>query len=388
MSELITTSTHTNTRFQLLVTVSALALFAATAPQTAMAEDSNRPTVWIELGGQLERMTNGREVFAPPFLGEFDPAVFEPVLPLQRPSRFSNGAEGKISFRPNDADWVFSASLRYGRSNGRKEASQRLPATKFPFHLITGELVEGYASPPLHLNAKTENTERHLVVDFQAGKDVGLGLFAGHGASLLSLGMRFAQFTSGNKTTIDGVPDFTVIGDDVKYGGVFKSHHRFAGNTDIESSFHGIGPSLSWDSSARILGRGDDSEVTFDWGINGAVLFGRQKVTGERNITGSHYKSMQYFPNFKYHPSKQAIQYSGVASSYHHPNRINRSRSVIVPNIGGFAGLSYRYSNAKLSLGYRADFFFGAMDGGIDTRKTTDRNFYGPFAAISVGLGG
>jgi hypothetical protein len=67
---------------------------------------------------------------------------------------------------------------------------------------------------------------------------------------------------------------------------------------------------------------------------------------------------------------------------------MDRSRSVIVPNVGGFAGLSYRYSNAKLSLGYRADFFFGAMDGGIDTRKTYDRNFYGPFATISVGLGG
>jgi hypothetical protein len=56
--------------------------------------------------------------------------------------------------------------------------------------------------------------------------------------------------------------------------------------------------------------------------------------------------------------------------------------------VGGFAGVSFRYSRAKLSLGYRADFFFGAMDGGIDTRATYDRNFYGPFATISIGLGG
>ena len=65
-----------------------------------------------------------------------------------------------------------------------------------------------------------------------------------------------------------------------------------------------------------------------------------------------------------------------------------RSRSITVPNIGGFAGLSYRYDSAKLSFGYRADFFFGAMDGGIDTRKTYDRNFYGPYATLSIGLGG
>ncbi|HVP85004.1 MAG TPA: hypothetical protein VMS78_09800 [Rhizomicrobium sp.] len=43
---------------------------------------------------------------------------------------------------------------------------------------------------------------------------------------------------------------------------------------------------------------------------------------------------------------------------------------------------------AKVSLGYRADFFFGAMDGGIDTRESYNRNFYGPYASISIGLGG
>jgi hypothetical protein len=33
-------------------------------------------------------------------------------------------------------------------------------------------------------------------------------------------------------------------------------------------------------------------------------------------------------------------------------------------------------------------YFLGAMDGGIDARKTYDRNFHGPFATISIGLGG
>ena len=63
-----------------------------------------------------------------------------------------------------------------------------------------------------------------------------------------------------------------------------------------------------------------------------------------------------------------------------------RSRNVTVPNIGGFAGLSFKYPNAKVSLGYRADFFFGAVDGGIDARKTYDRSFYGPYATVSIGL--
>jgi hypothetical protein len=66
----------------------------------------------------------------------------------------------------------------------------------------------------------------------------------------------------------------------------------------------------------------------------------------------------------------------------------NRKRMVTVPNIGGFAGLSWRYANAKVSFGYRADEFFGAMDGGIDSYKAKNRGFFGPFANISIGLGG
>lgn len=42
----------------------------------------------------------------------------------------------------------------------------------------------------------------------------------------------------------------------------------------------------------------------------------------------------------------------------------------------------------KISAGYRADFFFGAMDGGLDSRRTEDEKFYGPFATVSIGLGG
>jgi len=41
-----------------------------------------------------------------------------------------------------------------------------------------------------------------------------------------------------------------------------------------------------------------------------------------------------------------------------------------------------------VSFGYRADFFLGAMDGGIDTRRSGDVDFWGPFATVSVGLGG
>ncbi len=47
-----------------------------------------------------------------------------------------------------------------------------------------------------------------------------------------------------------------------------------------------------------------------------------------------------------------------------------------------------RYSNAKISFGYRADEFFGAMDGGQETAKKYNRGFAGPYLNLSVGFGG
>jgi hypothetical protein len=76
-----------------------------------------------------------------------------------------------------------------------------------------------------------------------------------------------------------------------------------------------------------------------------------------------------------------------AADSAYPPVNRTRSRMVVIPNIGGFAALSYRFPNAKLSAGYRADFFFGARDSGFETRSTADVGFHGPFATISIGLG-
>jgi len=124
-----------------------------------------------------------------------------------------------------------------------------------------------------------------------------------------------------------------------------------------------------------LIGNPDAGAVTFDWGLNGAVLFGRQHVTGSHE-TMAHHGSRQH------NSGALPTLYPTVS------HNTSRSRSVVVPNIGGFAGFSLRFPNAKVSLGYRVDAFFGAMDGGIDTRKTYDRDFYGPFATISIGLGG
>jgi len=70
------------------------------------------------------------------------------------------------------------------------------------------------------------------------------------------------------------------------------------------------------------------------------------------------------------------------------PSGAVSSRSVVVPNVGAFAGVTYRIHDFKISAGYRADFFFNAMDGGNDARKSEKIGNYGPFMSVSIGLGG
>jgi len=364
MSELVNASACGKSyRGKLLTTVCGLTLVTAFG---ASADGVDHPTVWIELGSQLEQVNGRAETFVPAFLEKFDHLGFDPISPVQRPSRYAIGGEGKVSFEPKGSEWVLSAAVRYGRSNGQKALYQKLPQATPGFHF-----------PPYHLNATASDREGHLILDFQAGKDVGLGGLSSKISSTLSMGVRFAQFTARQKAAMDGMPSHFQSGTNLKYG-VKTTHHRFYGSLDVERSFRGVGPSITWDSTVPLL-RADDDGINLDWGINGAVLFGRQKVSGEAALSGLYYKTFIKIP---------AQLTSGIASSYHHRVNLGRSRSVIVPNVGGFAGISFRYAAAKISLGYRADLFFGAMDGGLDSRKTYDRNFYGPYASISIGLGG
>ncbi len=121
MSELIDTR---NLRAQawLLTSVSMCALLSGViASPNAVAAEDGHPTVWIELGGQLERADTPQQLFTPPFFNGAPAAVLSPMVDAQKPSQYAIGGEGKITLEPNGSDWVFSASVRYGRSNGTRK---------------------------------------------------------------------------------------------------------------------------------------------------------------------------------------------------------------------------------------------------------------------------
>ncbi len=363
MSELITTSARADAKLNLLVTVSALALIAnAASPVVANAEDNDRPTVWIELGGHLERVEGQSAVFAPAFIADNAGApAFAKGTPIiaQALPRYAKGFEGTISLQPSGSAWLMSAGIVYGRSNGHKRVQYQTPGKPLPGY-FAGLPAYDPAKNVAFTDTRSKDAEQHLIVDFKAGRDVGLG------SSTLSLGVRFAQFTSEKTASMRVRPD---IHFSPFFGAKYMTTYAASGKS--ERSFTGIGPSISLDGSSKLAGDSRKS-LTFDWGASGALLFGRQKAEVSEGISETQWQVVGL-----YHTN--VVENRTIP----HPPRRN---SKVVPNLGAFAGLSVRYTNAKISLGYRADFFFGAMDTGIDSGHSEAVSFHGPYAKISVGL--
>jgi len=371
-------------RRQLLGTVSAVALLSVLpGMKQAHAEDADRPTVWLELGWHFDKVDGIGDLFHAPFMDALTAAGFSSTLKPQQILSYGYGGEGKISFQPEGSDWIFSASVRYGRSHGRAGNHQQTtpaPGKFFESYPAYSFYLSGSRSPDAarFSDFSASNNETNAIADFQAGKDVGLGRFGNDGTSSFALGVRYAQLASKSGVSIKGDPDFHWRYPTRHFGGFyarnavehFSTYVAYARN---ERKFQGIGPSISWDASAALAGNPDDGEITFDWSANAAALFGRQRARGNSDVTDRYWDD-QYFYG------------SRAKSVYDHPLNHNRSRSLVVPNVGGSVGMSFRFTNTKLSIGYRGDFFFGAIDGGIDTRNETTRGFYGPFASISVGV--
>jgi len=380
MSE-FTNAKTANFRWQLLVTVSAMALFGAVCKADdarASDDDSNRPTLWIELGGQLSRLDEPQEVFNPAIAGD-RPSMFSLSQKFERLPLYSLDENAGLSFEPEGSDWVMSATIRYGRSGSNKHVHQQTVPASEPITHSGVPLPTSQAKPEQPLAArfadtKVDNDESHLIVDFQAGKDVGLGMFGG--SATINLGVRFAQFDTKSTIALKSNPDFH-FSNKYAYGYKiprYQIYHSYDAGLKATRSFHGVGPLLSWNASTPVKGRPQNGELDFDWGVNAALLFGRQKAQV------SHHATEQYHPKAKYAQRYTVTQYAITPPA--------RERAVIVPNIGGFAGITYRIQNFKVSAGYRADLFFGAMDGGIDTARKENVGFYGPFASVSIGIGG
>jgi hypothetical protein len=381
MSELINLPDRSeNFRRGLFTNVSILALMSmawASSGGSATAADEDQPTVWIELGGQFEQVNTAQQPLLPPFVDQTPPADRIPLIDGQKAPRYGVGGEGAITFEPNGTNWVFSATARYGRSNGTRHPHQQTPIPYVKRYLGT----QLYAQPAdeLYGDAQSQFGESHLTIDFKAGKDVGLGLFGRGAQSVISAGIRYAQFSSSADVSLHARPYYKMGEKHAKYP-FYKTYgfvrHTYSATFQAKRNTHAIGPSVSWDGSLPVMGNSSDATLNVDWGLNAAILFGRQRAHVKHQTYGYHFTHVSRLGGY-------------LTGSYLRPAvDVSRARSVTIPNLGASAGLTLKFVNAEVSLGYRADFFFGATDNGIDTAHSTNVGFYGPFATISIGLGG
>ena len=370
-------------RWQLMTTVSVAVLLGAACGSisaNAADQEANRPTVWLELGAQLDHIDGQGDSFPVGFLARNpDSVVLQPTTPLQaqRPVPLAFAGEGKISIQPDGSNWVFSAVVNYGRSNNFRHVDHQTNGTH-PLVFYNGLPSGNIRGTDDFSDTQVNHQESHTILDFSAGKDVGLGLFGNNSSSVLSLGVRFAQFSSKATFDVRARPDLQTKYITNPTGNrrvPLLYFHTYHDQGVASRSFRGIGPSLSLSGSTSLVGSPQGGQVGVDWGANAALLFGKQKTHVQ------HQESGHYF-------SKLVQLGRPYLVTYEHSGGHVNARSVTVPNVGGFAAATYRIEDFKVSLGYRADFFFGAVDVGIDTRKSETLGFYGPFASISVGLGG
>lgn len=355
--------TRAGFRKHLLTSASTLALMASIyGAREARAEDTDHPTVWIEVGGGFEQISAGETSWLPPNL---IPPISNPQpMPFGKLPAMGLDIDFGLSFTPENSDWVYSASISYGRAQrGPKHSHDQT----YQFHSFFYYFKSKYVPDSYNFSdASQKSHSSRGIIDFKAGKDIGLGSMGGK--SVINAGIRILKLNEraeGHFTAFTNAPAKYDPGEIAHKAGLLATH-----------SFSGIGPSISWDASAPLVGSLADG-FSIDWGANAAILFGRQKTD-----VSLHAKNIQYYHGSNY--------MSGVPVTLYHfsPPPMQRSKTVVVPNVGGFAGLSWRLPNAKVSLGYRADFFFGAIDGGLTTSQKETRGFYGPFASVSIGIGG
>ena len=332
----------------------------------------------------MERIDGGEVRFAPPFILASPRPGPETISPLASNAIPGTASDLKENSRSNRKVRTGCFPLRPLRPDQRqKHVHQQSYPKSFPS--IGSAFGKVLAAQFIDTKALSDGSD--AVLDFQAGKDVGLGMFGASGSSTVSLGIRFAQFSSKSNIMLKSDPDWHFNYRYFSFANSHPSHlatphhfpfgqsfHSNAGSAGTTRSFRGVGPSLAWNASQPVLGNPQTVDVALDWGLNAALLFGRQKAAVHHQTT-AHFHPYEYL-------------FKPAYTLYQHSADHQRMRTIIVPNIGGFVGASLQFVNAKVSFGYRADFFLGAMDEGIDTRKISDRNFYGPFATISIGFGG
>ena len=226
----------------------------------------------------------------------------------------------------------------FGASDTEKRSAAQ------PYNVLGGLIYASYYSG----TGRAEHSEHHLIVDFEARRDIGLGSESVEVTA--KAGLRFGYFDAETDTTFSTPGSYLLF-------------------EDRNSRFIGVGPMFGFDARAPL---GDSFQL--DFSAAGALLLGDQQT---RVVTNQ--------------PVGGIIV--GNTSDNNH-------RFDVVPMVEASAALGFAVpgTSATLSMGVRFEAWFGVYDqktkfdpfnpGGTLGKKNAHRYSLGPFIRLEIPLNG
>jgi iron complex outermembrane recepter protein len=335
----------------------------------------------LELDGYYGRFSQNHERFSPPIDNLFN-SSFPSHDDAQRDLDWGAGGGGKLTYGIGQGRWNISAAIRYGRALGQTEAhaKQALP----DFCVTLGPNYGCYNPTELHgkynfYDAIAHNGESHAIADFMVGREFGIGSRSRRPVtSEVSLGLGYVELRSSADLVLHDRPDYYFPANET-YPDITYSHvHHLNAEMQADRKFKGAGPAMAWNGAMALAGNADAvGRVDLTAGLGGSILFGRQKTRVHEHEMGVYSGG----------PLGQISKYV-LPSPYNTAQDHLRTKSATVPGLNASLGLSYELGRMKLDGGYRWERYFKAIDAGLETRKTYDRSFDGPYFKVSVGFGG
>ncbi|MGE5501190.1 MAG: Lpg1974 family pore-forming outer membrane protein, partial [Ignavibacteriales bacterium] len=312
-------------------------------------------------------------------------------LDTQNDLGWGSGGGAKLTWQPDPTGWNLSAAIRYGRAHGAtqrhsKQALDQICISAYGLDVcddpssgniyLNGHLYHSAGNKYNYTDTRARNEEGHTIVDFEVGKDVGLGVVSSRLTSHLDAGLRYADLKSSSAAVLHGRPDLYLNLLYLKYPPHF---HKFGADIVAQRKFEGVGPVVNFDTDLRLFGAPDAAgQVDLELGLGGGVLFGRQTA----HVRGRQYGA--YRSGFL----TVNIDAFDLSPPYNDAIDLSRSKNVSVPTVNANLGLSYTLGGVKVSGGYRMERYYKVIDGGYMERKAYDRNVDGVYAKVSIGFGG
>ena len=282
-----------------------------------------------------------------------------------------HGASGDVaaSYTPALSAWSFGIHAQFGHSRTKRaEHSSTETATKSRAHACsttTPTTPTGLGSPPASPGLRpaiacnthgTQNIKRrekqarnssHFILDFEVGKDLGLGTTPWDEPKLKAVaGVRYARLT--DNLEIDNTTATTTAWTSTA-GGPSVTAQASRTTRNMRRTFSGVGPRIGLTASLPII-----KPVTLDGSVGVAVLFGQAKSWSTQNFySGS---------------SIASLSLDGTSHSSEDHGRGIVSLSF---NVGPTFHLS---QNVAISASYKYEAFYNALPANFDSTTQASKN--------------